>query len=454
MASVLISAAHKSSGKTILSIGISAALHRRGMKVQTFKKGPDYIDPMWLSRASNRSCYNLDFWTQTEAEIVSMFERQKRDAAIAIIEGNKGLHDGLSEDGRDSNAALAKLLKTPVILTLDTRGTIRGVAPLVLGYQQFDPGARIAGIIFNLVGGGRHAAKLTNVIEQYTDIPVLGTVYRDKKLELVERYLGLRPSNEDRLADRHIMDISKIVEDQVDLDQVAAVADSAPPLTSQVEESDKGMQDYGLRIAYARDEAFGFYYADDLDTFSQLGVRLLPFDTLQDSALPEADALFIGGGFPEKNMHRLSTNVPMMQAVRDAIEKGLPAYAECGGLMYLCNSIRFGSEKCAMAGIIDADCEMHEKPAGRGYTMLQKNPRHPWPGTSQQTIPGHEFHYSTLTNMTDRYDYSFDVRRGFGINGRNDGIRHKNLLACYTHQRNTESNQWIPDFLHFVRTCT
>ncbi len=454
MASVLISAAHKSSGKTILSIGISAALHRRGMKVQTFKKGPDYIDPMWLSRASQRNCYNLDFWTQTEAEIVAMFENRKRDADIAIIEGNKGLHDGLSEDGRDSNAALAKLLKTPVILTLDTRGTIRGVAPLVLGYQQFDPDARIAGVILNLVGGDRHAAKLTNVIEQYTDIPVLGTVYRNKKLELVERYLGLRPSNEDHLADQHIMDISKIVEDQVDLDQVATVADFAMPLAPQAEESDIDMQDYGLRIAYARDEAFGFYYADDLDTFSQLGVQLLPFDTLRDSTLPEADALFIGGGFPEKNMHRLSANVPMMQAVRDAIEKGLPAYAECGGLMYLCNSIRFDSEKCTMVGIIDADCEMHENPAGRGYTMLQKNSRHPWPSTSQQSIPGHEFHYSTLTNMADQYDYSFEVRRGFGINGQSDGIRYKNLLACYAHQRNTKSNQWIPDFLHFIKTCT
>ena len=252
MTSVLISAAHKSSGKTVLSIGLSAALHRRGMRVQTFKKGPDYIDPMWLSKASAHNCYNLDFWTQTEEEIVSLFNMQARQANIAIIEGNKGLYDGLNEDGRDSNAALAKLLKAPVILTLDTRGTIRGVAPLVLGYQQFDPGVEIAGIILNMVGGDRHAAKLTNVIERYTDIPVLGTVHRNKKLELMERYLGLKPSNEDQLADQHVMEISKVVEEQVDLDHLLAVANTGLPVTSSEDEPREDSQNYGLRIAYAR----------------------------------------------------------------------------------------------------------------------------------------------------------------------------------------------------------
>ncbi len=453
MTSVLISAAHKSSGKTILSIGISAALSHRGMQVQTFKKGPDYIDPLWLSRASKRNCYNLDFWTQTEEEIVSLFERHARDAAIGIIEANKGLYDGLSEDGHDSSAALAKLLKVPVILTLDTRGTIRGVAPLILGYQQFDPGVKIAGVILNLVGGDRHAAKLTTAIERYTDVPVLGAVHRNRKLELVERYLGLMPSNEDPLADRHIADISRVVEDQVNLDEVAAIADSALAPESTTGEPPGRVRDYGLRIAFARDAAFGFYYADDVDTFSRLGVQLLPFDTLHDRRLPQADALFIGGGFPEKSMHQLSANAQMLRAVREAIENGMPAYAECGGLMYLCNSIRADSEKCAMAGVIDADCEMHEKPAGRGYTMLQKNTRHPWSGTSRQAVPGHEFHYSTLENLAGGYDYSYAVKRGFGIDGKNDGIRYKNLLACYTHQRNTERNQWIPDFLNFIKSC-
>ena len=453
MAHVLISAAHKSSGKTALSAGICAALHDRGLRVQAFKKGPDYIDPMWLARASKRSCYNLDFWTQTDQEISSMFAKQVRSADIGLVEGNKGLHDGLSEDGSDSNAALARLLEAPVILILDTRGTIRGVAPLVLGYQQFDPEIEIAGAILNFVGGDRHAAKLIRVMEQFTDVPVLGTVYRTRELELVERYLGLMPSNEDPGADRRIADISKVVADQVDLDRITSIANSAPAIPG-IAKPVAAEPNYGLRIAYARDKAFGFYYSDDLDTFSQLGVQLLPFDTLHDSCLPEADALFIGGGFPEKNMHKLAANAPMKQAVREAIERGMPAYAECGGLMYLCNAIRFESDQCAMVGIIDAECEMHEKPVGRGYTVLQKSAQHLWSDIPQQPVPGHEFHYSTLNNLADSYAYSFEVQRGFGVNGQNDGIQYKNLLACYSHQRNTERNQWIPDFLEFIKTCS
>ena len=452
VAHVLISAAHKSSGKTVLSTGISAALHDRGLRVQTFKKGPDYIDPMWMTRASRRNCYNLDFWTQTDEEISFMFTKKVQSADIGLVEGNKGLHDGLSEDGCDSNAALARMLKAPVILILDTRGTIRGVAPLVLGYQQFDPEVKIAGVILNFVGGERHAAKLIHVMEGFTDVPVIGTVYRNRELELVERYLGLMPSNEDQSAERHISDISKVVADQVDLDRISVIANSAPPLP-HVAEPVTGTSNYGLRIAYARDEAFGFYYLDDLDTFSRLGVQMLPFDTLHDTSLPEADALFIGGGFPEKRMRELAANISMKQALREVIDQGMPVYAECGGLMYLCNAIRFGSERCTMVGVIDAECEMHEKPIGRGYTVLRKSSRHLWSDTPRQSIPGHEFHYSMLTNIAGRYDYSFEVQRGFGVNGKNDGIQYKNLLACYSHQRNTERNQWIPDFLDFIKSC-
>jgi cobyrinic acid a,c-diamide synthase len=178
VAHLLLSAAHKSSGKTVLSLGICAALRAQGYTIQSFKKGPDYIDPMWLAKATQRSCYNLDFWTQSENEIKSTLSANNQDADISIIEGNKGLHDGLAADGSNSNAALAKLINAPVILVLDTRGTIRGVAPLLLGYQQFDPEVNIAGVILNFVGGERHAAKLRAVIERYTDIPILGMVQR------------------------------------------------------------------------------------------------------------------------------------------------------------------------------------------------------------------------------------------------------------------------------------
>ncbi len=452
MAHLLISAAHKSSGKTVLSLGISAALRKKGLSVQAFKKGPDYIDPLWLTKATQRNCYNLDFWTQSEQEIKSMFAQQGRDADISIIEGNKGLHDGLATDGSNSNAALAKLLGAPVILVLDTRGTIRGVAPLLLGYQQFDSDVNIAGVILNFVGGDRHAGKLASVLERYTDIPILGTVQRHKELELVERYLGLMPSNEDQFAQKKIAHISDTIAQQIDIDKISVIANTAPS-PGIVDDIEKHFQKSQLKIAYAKDEAFSFYYADDLDTFAQYGVQLLPFDTLQDTQLPDADALFIGGGFPEKRMQQLAANTKMKQAIYAAVEQGMPTYAECGGLMYLCKSIKFASEQCEMVGIIDAECEMFEKPIGRGYTLLQKNTRHPWPNVAGQLIQGHEFHYSKLTHVSSDTQYAFEVNRGFGVTGQRDGIVYKNILACYTHQRNTQQNQWISSFIEFVKTC-
>ena len=450
MAHLLLSAANKSSGKTVLSLGICAALRTQGLIVQSFKKGPDYIDPMWLAKATQRSCYNLDFWTQSENEIKITLSTHNQNADISIIEGNKGLHDGLAADGSNSNAALAKLIKAPVILVLDTRGTIRGVAPLLLGYQQFDPAVNIAGVILNFVGGDRHAAKLRTVIERYTDIPILGMVQRSGDLKLVERYLGLTPSNEDHSADKKVAQIAKIIAKQVDLEKLIAIAGTANEI--QCEEKQEINKQYDLKIAYAKDEAFGFYYADDLDTFHQLGAQLIPFDALHDSELPEADGLFIGGGFPEMRLQELEANTKMKQAIHNAIEDDMPCYAECGGLMYLSKSIKYENQQSEMVGIIQAGCEMHEKPIGRGYTVLQNNQQHPWGITQDTELPGHEFHYSKLSNTPSDTKYAYQVNRGFGVNGENDGIVYKNLLACYTHQRNTQQNQWISNFLEFVKS--
>ena len=451
MAHLLLSAANKSSGKTVLSVGIAAALRAKGLTVQTFKKGPDYIDPMWLAKATQRNCYNLDFWTQSENEILATLSQHSQDADISIIEGNKGLHDGLAADGSNSNAALAKLTSSPVILILDTRGTIRGVAPLLLGYQQFDPQVNIAGVILNFAGGSRHAAKLRTVIERYTDIPIMGVVQRNNQLELVERYLGLMPSNEDQYAEQKVNSIANIIADQVDLDSLTKIANTTEPFINT--KIDLPKQAYNLKIAYAKDEAFGFYYADDLDFFTQSGAQLFPFDTLNDSSLPDADALFIGGGFPEKRLDKLSANTKMKQSIYDAIENGMPSYAECGGLMYLCNSIKYAKQQEKMVGIIDADCEMHDKPIGRGYTLLVKSTQHPWGSISKDEIPGHEFHYSKLVKPPQQAHYAYQVNRGFGVNGENDGLMYKNLLACYAHQRNTQKNQWISHFLDFVKSC-
>ena len=285
MPHLLISAAHKSSGKTTFTIGLTRAFRDRGLVVQTFKKGPDYIDPMWLAMASGRPCRNLDFYTSSDSEILSSVTGHGRDADIVITEGNKGLYDGLDLKGSNSNAALAKLLGSPVVLVLDTRGTIRGLAPLVLGYQGFDPEVHIAGVILNQVGGERHESKMRAVMEHYTDVPVLGAVRRNAGLDLTERHLGLMPSNEDEHAETRIAEISRIVAEQVDLDAIRRVAEQAPalPETGPVPIMMQTGVSPDLRIGIARDAAFGFYYQEDLEALSRGGAELVPVDMLRDA---------------------------------------------------------------------------------------------------------------------------------------------------------------------------
>ena len=230
MARIFISATHKSSGKTTLSIGLCAALHAQGLRVQPFKKGPDYIDPLWLGAASARACHNLDFNTMTPDEIIQTVQHYAASADIALIEANKGLYDGMALDGSDSNAAVAKLTRSPVILVVDSRGMTRGVAPLLLGYQAFDPDVQIAGIIFNRVGGARHASKLREAVEHYTDIKVLGAVQNNPEMEIEERHLGLMPSNESSAAATQIARIRDLVAEQVDLSALRAIANEAKTL--------------------------------------------------------------------------------------------------------------------------------------------------------------------------------------------------------------------------------
>lgn len=455
MPHLFISAAHKSSGKTTFTIGLTRALRDRGLTVQTYKKGPDYIDPMWLALASGRPCRNLDFFTSSDSEILGAVAGYGRDADIVITEGNKGLYDGLDVKGTNSNAALAKLLESPVVLVLDTRGTIRGLAPLVQGYQGFDPEVHIAGVILNQVGGDRHESKMRAVMEQYTDVPVLGAVRREAGLDLTERHLGLMPSNEDEGAETRIASIAQIVAEQVDLEAIRQIAGRAPALPRVAPTLSPARASTDLRIGIARDAAFGFYYQEDLEALSRGGAELVPVDMLRDDKLPGIDGLFIGGGFPETLMDRLEANTAMRQSVREAIEAGLPVYAECGGLMYLSRGITWRGETRAMVGAIPADTIMHDRPRGRGYIQLQETGSGPWPvepgARGDRLIHAHEFHYSSLEGLPAETRFVYRMVRGKGIRGGMDGIVYRNVLACYAHLRNTARHPWTGRFLAFIR---
>ena len=458
MSRLLISAAHKSSGKTTISVGLGAALKQRGMIVQPFKKGPDYIDPMWLSSACDRPCYNLDPYLMAHDEITALFSRHAAAADISLVEGNKGLYDGLALDGSNSNAALAHLLDLPVVLVLDARGMTRGAAPLILGYQAFDSKLRIAGVILNNLGGLRHEEKLRAVIEHYTDVPVLGAVQCDPKLGLIERHLGLMPGREMEDERQRIEIIGRMIADQVDLDRLVVAAANVPPLAPQAAPAIiTNKQERQIRIGIARDKAFGFYYADDLDAFSATGAELIAFDTLSDQRLPAVDGVFIGGGFPEIFLAELEANVSLREDIRHRIDAGLPVYAECGGLMYLASTLSWQGRTAQMVGALPGDVVMRDKPVGRGYVRLRETAHALWHTADSALREGprdlcaHEFHYSKLENLPADLTYAYGVQRGHGIDGEHDGIVYRNVLASYAHLRNSKSNDWVARFVAFVR---
>jgi len=454
MASLYLSAAHKSSGKTTLTIGICAALARQGLRVQPFKKGPDYIDPIWLGLAADNPCFNLDFFVAGRQETIDDYCHRSQAADIAIIEGNKGLHDGLDLDGSNSNAALAKSLGSPVIMVVDARGTMRGIAPLLIGYQVFDPGVRIAGVIANMTGGKRHESKLRAAVEHYTDIPFLGAIENNPALGLSERHLGLIPGYEDPEAKHKINTIANAIEANIDLEKLIDLAGEAQSVTAAASPLIQKPEFKGLRIGIARDRAFGFYYPGDLEAIKQTGAEIINIDTINDSRLPAIDGLFIGGGFPERHAAALQANGKLRNSIKNAIDCGLPTYAECGGLMYLSEQLQWQGVCYDMVGAIPARTTMHDKARGRGYVKLSETrQQHPWPFATLSSDPvyAHEFHYSSLDGLPASSEFAYQVLRGNGIQQQRDGFVRGNLLASYTHLRNTASNPWIKRFLQFVK---
>ena len=450
-ARLFISAAHKSSGKTILSLGLCAALRSLGFAVQPFKKGPDFIDPLWLTMAAGRACRNLDFHTMDTDEIRQCFASHCATADIAIVEGNKGCFDGVATDGHDSAAALARLLAAPVVLVIDTEGMTRGIAPLLLGYRQFDPALPIAGVILNKVAGPRHEAKLRRAVETYTDLAVLGALHRCPSLEIKERHLGLVPANEAAQATATIAQVASILATQVDLSALLTIARQAPPLSAAPGTVRSVRHGPRRRIGLASDLAFGFYYPEDLEGLSAAGCHPVPFDTLIDRRLPpDLDGLFLGGGFPETHMAALEANAELRRDICAAVRGGLPVYAECGGMMYLCRSIRWHGETRAMVGALDAHAVMHERPQGKGYVLLEETADAPWPAASGDAIPAHEFHYASIERLGPETRFAYKVLRGHGITGRDDGIVTGRTLASFSHLRGVGEYPWPWRFAEFI----
>lgn len=449
MSSYLISSTKKSSGKTIVSIGLSKIFSQTYKNISLFKKGPDYIDPLWISEAGKKPCYNLDFNTMTKKEIKLLFHEKSLNSELSLIEANKGLFDGMNLNGNDSNAALADLLSLKIVLVLDCEGMTRGVAPLIQGYENFHSKLNFHGIIFNNVNGSRHEGKLISSVEKYTNMRIVGSIWRDNKLNISEQNLGLEPTFSNKKTSEVIRLIAKTIKSSVDTDsfkkkKISNSKKSKVPATINNSEFSK------ISIGIPKDAAFGFYYRDDLEKFEQYGVKIKFFSTLKDKQIPKVDALFIGGGFPEHHLQDLSANHLMREDIKNFIQAGKPVYAECGGLMYLSKSITLNKTSHKMVNAIPGNIVLHEKPVGRGYVDMRVSKNHPWL-KRDKVIPCHEFHHSKINITQSKSRFAFHINRGYGINKRHDGIIIKNLVASYSHLRDSSKSRWIKPFLKFVR---
>jgi cobyrinic acid a,c-diamide synthase len=441
---ILISAFRGSSAKTIITLGIIVAFIRRGLKIFPYKKGPDYIDAAWLSQAAGETCGHLDLFIMGEDGVRDVFNRRVNPKTVSIIEGNRGLFDGVDIHGTYSTARIASLFKVPVVLIVDCSKTTNTIAPLIAGCQAFDPKVQIGGIILNRVAGKRHSNIIRDSIEYHTGLPILGEL-PNLDLKMPERHLGLTPVGE--TSDFHVKLelLGDLAERHLDLDKLLEIAKGAPPLSLSYKTQDREPilnESRKVRVGIIRDNAFQFYYPENLIALEQEGAEIIEFDSMRDKSIYPVDILYIAGGFPEVHAEKISNNKSFRDSVRIFAEKGLPIYGECGAAIYLGRSVLYNGRKHRMCGVFPLDFELTKKPAGHGYTEIEVDAENPFFPVST-ILKGHEFHYSVPTNWNpSTYDTAFSVKKGFGFDGNRDGVHKKNVFATYTHLHATGTKKW------------
>ena len=451
MPRLVISATRGGLGKTTFAIGITAAWRKQGKAVAVFKKGPDFIDAGWLGAAAGRPCYNLDLFIMERERILRSFRDHTAGADVAVIEGNRGLYDGVDESGTYSTARLAQLLKTPVVLIVDGTKASSTVGAVVLGCQQYDTGIDLKGVILNNVSPGRHETVIRKAIEQHTGLRVVGSVPRQKKGDFPERHMGLTPFQEHPEVEQAIQASAVLTEQYLDLDALWAIASDVPALSVQEQILDRDPDEAPrVRIGVIRDKAFQFYYPDNLEALELQGAQILELNALTDKTLPEIDALYIGGGFPETQAAELAENVSFCRGVKAAADYGLPIYAECGGFIYLGRSLKVNEKTYPMTSVLPVDFVLEQRPQAHGYTVLEVARHSPFldKGVS---IRGHEFHYSRVTSIDNLLPMAYHVNRGGGINGSDDGMVYKNVLASYTHLHALGTPEWAESMVKKAR---
>ncbi len=444
---LVIGAPHGRSGKTTFTLGLLRAFARQGMAVQPFKKGADYIDTSWHTAAAGCTSRNLDSFFMRKQEICSSVSNQSFGKAITIIEGAMGLYDGLDLQGSSSTAEIAKITRSPVLFVIDATRMTRSIAAMVMGYQHFDPNVQIVGVVLNKVARARHEKIARQAIEEFCKIPVVGAIPKDVNLCIPDRHLGLVTKGEMVETDKLLDYFADVISANVDLQKVLTLAQSAPDLPLFKETHVPNLEKYTLKsqipkIGVIQDAAFSFYYPENLEALKKLGADVIPINSLIDSHLPgDLDGLYIGGGFPEVFAAELEKNTALRSDIRKAGEKGLPIYAECGGLMYLGRSIQTSSQNFEMVGLLPLDSQMESKPQGHGYTIMEANSDQNW-FAEETEIKGHEFHNSRVINLDPYVKFGLNVKRGHGIDGQHDGICYKNVFAAYNHIHALGCPEW------------
>ncbi|MGD2016028.1 MAG: cobyrinate a,c-diamide synthase [Desulfobacterales bacterium] len=434
MKGIVVAGTKSGCGKTTVSLGLMAALVKRGLKVAPFKVGPDFIDPGHHSRIAGVGSRNLDGWMLSRNFNLDVFANGMKDADIAVVEGVMGLfdgYDGKSEAG--STAQIAKWLGLPVILLVDAASMARSAAAIVMGFEHFDAELTYAGVIFNHIGSGRHLQYLKEAVQDRIEMPCLGGILRNTAIAIPERHLGLVTQEDHPLAEKNIDQLADLIEKSIDLDSLLNnLADA--DLSSQTKERPQNQIEKRVRIAVARDNAFCFYYADNLDLLKQQGAELVFFSPIVEQDLPQdIDGLYLGGGYPELFAEKLAENVALKNRVKKKSADGMPIYGECGGFMYLCEElIDLNNNRYPMSGCFPFTTRMFTRLKALGYREITLS-HNTVIGNAGLTIRGHEFHYSELSNLSKDVATVFSITDRSGIDKTPEGYLINHTLGSYNH---------------------
>jgi cobyrinic acid a,c-diamide synthase len=443
---LLIAGTASGVGKTTASVALTRALQARGAKVVVFKCGPDYLDPTYHARASGTACHNLDGWMMGRDAVLSTFTRAARGADVALIEGVMGLFDGASPTGDEgSSAEIAKWLEAPVLLVCDASGMARSIGALVRGFDTFDSNVRVAGVLCNRVGSRGHLDLLRRASPAP---PILGGLPKDDTIAFPERHLGLRTASTDAVPELLFAAWGERAAEWLALDRILETARAAPALTEE-RAAPRAVSSPRCRIGLAFDDAFHFYYEDNLRRLEELGAELVRFSPIHERALPEVDGLYLGGGYPEAHAAELAANMAMRTQIAAFARSGGAVYAECGGLMYLSEGIRtLAGELHPMVGLIPGEAQMHERLQALGYVEVETQ-RETLLGPAGLRFRGHQFRYSEL-RLSGDVDCAYNVRRRRNGDALREGYQVGRTLASYVHAH------WASNALparNFVDAC-